>query len=149
MYLHIRGENSQGLVEVIHLHENANGDHNTKDISTWMRELVFSSERELESNAKAINSHDGNRPDQGTYRDVHDRSCFSIARRNVVDHDKREHKDGEAVQEKTCGQQLTTGAVFRKGQQLVSAQVPAYPVVLRTVIFDRQFPHLWIQERAG
>lgn len=63
----IGGENSQRLVEVIHLHKNANGDHNAKDVSTWVRELVVSCERELEGNAKAINGHDGNRPNQGTY----------------------------------------------------------------------------------
>lgn len=103
-YIHICGENSQRLVEVIHLHKNANSDHNAKDVSTWVRELVVSSEGELEGNAKAINSHDGNRPDQGTYRDVHDGGRLSIARRNVVDHDKREHEDGKAVQEKACGQ---------------------------------------------
>lgn len=117
MNLHICGENSQGLVEVIHLHENAYDDHDAKDVSTWMSELVVSSEGELEGNAEAINSHDGNRPDQGTYRDVHDRSRFSIARRNVVDHDKREHKDGEAIQEKTCGKQLTRLS-FGSGNEL-------------------------------
>jgi len=63
MCLHICGENSQGLVEVIHLHENAHDDHNAKDVSTWMCELVVSSERELEGYAEAIYSHDGNRPD--------------------------------------------------------------------------------------
>ena len=63
MCLHICGENSQGLVEVIHLHNNAYGDHNSKDVGTWMCELVVSSEGELEGNAEAINSHDGNRPD--------------------------------------------------------------------------------------
>ena len=62
MYLHICGENSQGLVEIIHLHNNAYDDDNSKDVSTWVRELVVSSEGELEGNAKAINSHDRNGP---------------------------------------------------------------------------------------
>lgn len=149
MYLHICGENSQGLVEVIHLHENAYDDHNAKDVSTWVRELVVSSERELEGNAEAINSHDGNGPDEGTDRDVHDGCCFSIARRDVVDHNKREHKDGEAVQEKTCGQQSTKEVLFQRRQQIVSAQVIAYPVVSRIVIFHRRFSHQRIQVRAG
>lgn len=55
---HIGRELAEGLVEVVHLRQNADSGDNHKDIGRRMAELVVARKGQLQRNAKGLDSHD-------------------------------------------------------------------------------------------
>lgn len=54
----VGGESVEGLVEIVHLDQDAPNDNNTKEVGAEIRELVLASKRELDGNTKALDGHD-------------------------------------------------------------------------------------------
>lgn len=102
MNVHIGAVGRQRLVEVIHLRENADYDHNRKDVCGRVGELIVAAEGELERNAKAFDRHDR----YGSYcradADVHHGVLLPVYGRNLVYHDQREYQHDRAVRQETC-----------------------------------------------
>jgi hypothetical protein len=81
----------EGLVEVVHLDQDADDDDENKAVGGRMRELIVAVQRQLESNSKSFNTHYGNGSHKTTNRNVNQRCPLSIPWYHPPD-----HKDGKA-----------------------------------------------------
>lgn len=96
-HLHVSGERSQRLVEVVHLRQDTDCGQNQEDISRRVAKLVIASKSELESNSKGLDRHDGNGADCRTNGKVDKRIFLAVHRRNSVDHYDGKCNDGNGV----------------------------------------------------
>jgi hypothetical protein len=99
--LHVSRELAQGLVEVVHLCEDAAYYHDNEDIGRRMRELVVTCERHLERQTKGLDEHDGHGAGCRADGEVDERILTTILGRNFVDHEDGKDGDEEAVEEET------------------------------------------------
>ena len=99
--IHISREGVQRLVEVVHLHQDAEDDGDPEHVCAWVRELVVACECELDRDAEALDRHDRYGADERAYRDVYQRVGPAILRNDPVYHDDAEHEDRETIHHKT------------------------------------------------
>lgn len=98
--LHVGRKEVESLVEVVHLHEDANSRHDHENIGTRVSKLVIAAESKFDRNAKTFDRHDADGADQGTDRDINDRGSSSIFGRYGGYHDDGEDQNDGAIEEK-------------------------------------------------
>jgi hypothetical protein len=101
-FLHVRGELTQRLVEVVHLRENAPYNHDDEDICGRMRELVVARKGHLERQTERLDEHDGHGAGGRANGEVDERVLATILGRDLVNHEDGENGDEEAVEEEAC-----------------------------------------------
>lgn len=99
---HISTKLTQRLIEVIHLREDTDNHHNSEDVGGGVAELVAPAEGEFESDAEALDGHDGDAAHRAADGDVDHGVEFAVARGDAVDHDDGEDGDDGAVGEEAC-----------------------------------------------
>lgn len=109
--VHVGGELAKGLVEVVHLCENAADDHDDKDIGRGVCELVVAGKGHLQRNAKRLDKHDGNGAGCGADGQVDQRVLAAVLGCDLVDHEDREDGNEEAVNKEAC-EQVSNGRVY-------------------------------------
>lgn len=95
----MRGKRRQGLVEVVHLHKNADTRENHEDVCRGMLELVVASKGELDCDTKRLDGHDRDGSNSRADGEVDQWVLLSVDRSNPVDHNCRKHNDNEAVEQ--------------------------------------------------
>lgn len=91
---------AQGLVEVVHLREDAAYDHDDEDIGRGVGELVVAREGHLQRNAKGLDEHDGDGAGGGADGEVDQGVLAAVLGSDLVD-----HKDGENGNEKAVDEE--------------------------------------------
>jgi hypothetical protein len=97
--VHVGGELAQGLVEVVHLREDAAYDHDDEDVGRGVGELVVAREGHLEGNAEGLDEHDGDRAGGGADGEVDQGVLAAVLGSDLVDHEDGEDGDEKAVNE--------------------------------------------------
>lgn len=97
--VHVCRKLAQGLVEVIHLGEDAADYQDDEDIGRRVGELVVSSKRHLERNAKGLDEHDGNGARRGADGEIDEGVLAAVLGRDLVDHEDAEDDAEGAVEE--------------------------------------------------
>ena len=92
---------AQGLVEVVHLREDAAYDHDDEDVGRGVGELVVARECHLERNAECLDEHDGDGAGCRTNGEVNERVLATVFGRNLVYHEDAEDDTESAVEEET------------------------------------------------
>lgn len=90
----------QGLVEVVHLHQDAHHDDDGKAVRRRVRELVVAVKGELERDAEALDGHDRDGPDERADGEIDERRALAVARDHAPDHPDGEPQHKQAVGEK-------------------------------------------------
>lgn len=103
----------EGLVEIVHLREDADDDDDGKDVGARVCQLIVAGKGELEGDAEALDAHDGDGSDSATDRDVDERIPLAVSRGDLVDHGDREYGDGETVDEEAGLQGVVQDLVDR------------------------------------
>lgn len=93
---------TQGLVEVIHLRQDADHCNEDEDVGAGVGELVVAGKGQLDGNTNALDSHDRDGSDSAANRDVDQRVLASITRSHAVDHDGGEDYDQQHIEEEAC-----------------------------------------------
>ena len=96
--LHVAGEASKRLVEVVHLGQDADAGEDHEDISRGVGELVVAGKRELEGDAKSLDGHDRDGADSRADGQVDESILLAVDRRNLVDHEDGEADDRDSVE---------------------------------------------------
>lgn len=102
MSVHIGVELTQGLVEVVHLRQDADNRDENKDVGAGMSELVVASKSQLDGNANTLDGHDGDGSDGAADGNIDERVLASITRAYAIDHDGREDNDQQHIEEEAC-----------------------------------------------
>ena len=63
-HAHVGGKGVQCLIEVVHLHQDADDHDNGEDIRARVCQLVLPGKSELECNSEPFDGHDGDRADK-------------------------------------------------------------------------------------
>ena len=63
-YVHIGRELAEGLVKVVHLHQNADGGDDHEDVSRRVTKLVVTCKGELQGDTKCLDRHDRDGADE-------------------------------------------------------------------------------------
>jgi hypothetical protein len=92
MYLHVRRECVEGLVEEVHLYKDAADDDKTKHVGARMCELVLARNGQLDGDTEALDSHDGHGAKDGADGDIDKRVCAPVPGGNNV---YQCHADGD------------------------------------------------------
>lgn len=100
--LHVRGEDGQSLVEVVHLGEDTHGGKNHEHVGRGVGELVVAGKSKLEGDSESLDRHDGDGADGRADRKVDECILLAVNRGNLVDHDEREDDDGDGVEKESC-----------------------------------------------
>jgi hypothetical protein len=93
---------TQGLVEVVHLRQNADDCDEDKDVGARMGELVVTGKGQLDGNTDTLDGHDGDGADGAADGNIDQRVLASITRAHAVDHDSREDDDQQHIEEEAC-----------------------------------------------
>ena len=92
---------AQGLVEVVHLRENAADDQDYEDVCRRVCKLVVSSKCHLQGNTEGLDKHDGDGAGCRTNGEVNERVLATVFGRNLVYHEDAEDDTESAVEEET------------------------------------------------
>lgn len=106
-HIHVGRELAKGLVEVVHLCENAAYHQDNEDIGRRMRELIVSRECHLQRDAERLDEHDRDGASRRANGEVNQRVLATVLGRDLVDHDDGEDSDKGAVEEEA----YTSGCV--------------------------------------
>ena len=98
--VHVCGEGVEGLVEVVHLHQDADRHGDAEDVRAWVIELVVPGEREFHGYAEPFDGHYRDRADEGAYGDVYGGICPAVLGHHEVNHDERKDEDRETIHHK-------------------------------------------------
>lgn len=79
---------AKGLVEVVHLGQNADCRNNYEGVRRRMRELVVAAERQFQSDSEGLDRHDGYRAHRRADGNVYQWVFLAIHRANFVNHNK-------------------------------------------------------------
>lgn len=124
MNSHRGGELVQGLVEVVHLRQDAESRDYHKHIGRRMRELVISAQRKFHRDTEGLDRHDGHRADGGADRDVDEGVSFAVCGRNSVDHNGREDGHCETVDQESYRSRMSASSItehpFHHGLQTLT-----------------------------
>lgn len=93
---------TQGLVEVVHLRQNADDCDENKDVGAGVGELVVTGKGQLDGNTDTLDGHDGDGADGAADGNIDQRVLASITRAHAVDHDSREDDDQQHIEEEAC-----------------------------------------------
>ena len=96
---HVGAELVERLVEVVHLHEDADDRHEGKAVGARMRELVVAIHRELERHAEALDAHHGHAADEGADGEIDERRTLAVRRHQTPDGVDGVGEDEEAVRQ--------------------------------------------------
>lgn len=99
--VHIRRELAESLVEVVHLHQDADSGDNHEHVGRRVRELVVSAKGELQGNAERLNSHDGDGADKRADSKVDERVLLAVDRCNLIYHDDCKYTNGTGVEKES------------------------------------------------
>lgn len=99
--VHVCRELAQGLVEVVHLCENATNHQNYEDICGGVRELVVARKCHLEGDTEGLDEHDGDGASGRANREVNERVLATVLGRNLVNHEDAEDDAESAVKEES------------------------------------------------
>lgn len=89
--LHVTREAGEGLVEIVHLSQDADSCQNHKDVGRRVAELIVAGKGELEGNAKSLDGHDGDGADGRANGEVNEGVLLPVDRGDLVN-----HKNGKA-----------------------------------------------------
>ena len=99
--VHVCRELAQGLVEVVHLCENASDHQDYENVCGGVRELVVPRKCHLEGDTEGLDEHDGNGAGGRANREVNERVLATVLGRNTVDHEDAEDDTESAVEEES------------------------------------------------
>jgi hypothetical protein len=97
--VHVGIELTQGLVEVIHLCQDADDCDENEDVCAWVSELVVAAQGQLDGDTDTFYCHDGDGANSAADGNVNQRVLASITRAHAVDHDGREDNDQQHIEE--------------------------------------------------
>lgn len=70
-HVHVGRECIESFVEIVHLNNHAEANHQAEDIGADVYELITAGDGELHGNAEALDCHDRDRADKGAYGDIY------------------------------------------------------------------------------
>lgn len=96
--LHVARKAGEGLVEVVHLRQDAYGCENHKDISRGVRKLVVAGKSKLQGDTESLDRHDGDGADGGADGQVNEGVLLSVDWCDLVNHEYGEGDDCDGVE---------------------------------------------------